>query len=63
MMFDVFVSRRITIHPNWGNWVDATCQAIRIRPYFSMTYYNDFGWTPALNLSISYNWGGMAWKR
>ena len=63
MMFDVFVSRRITIHPNWGNWVDATCQAIRIKPYFSMTYYNDFGWTPALNLSISYNWGGMAWKR
>lgn len=63
MMFDVFVNRRITIHPNWGNWVDATCQAIRIRPYFSMTYYNDFGWTPALNLSISYNWGGMAWKR
>ena len=64
MMFDVFVRRRITIHPTtWGNRADATYQAIRIRPYFSITRYNDFGWTPALNLSISYNWGGMTWKR
>ena len=63
MMFDVFLIRRITIHPNWGSLADGTYQAIRIRPYFSLTQFNHLGWTPAINLSISYNWGGMSWSR
>ncbi len=63
MMFDLFLTRRVSIHPNWGNVADATYQAIRIRPYFSITHYNHLGWTPAINLSISYNWGGMSWSR
>ena len=63
MMFDVFLIRRVSIHSNWGDLADATYQAIRIRPYFSLSHFSDLGWTPAINLSISYNWGGMSWRR
>ncbi len=63
LMFDVFLHHRITIHPNWTNLANATYHAIRIRPYISLTQYSHFGWTPAINLSISYNLGGFLWSR
>jgi len=59
MMFDIFLNRRVNINSAFSNdLADVGYRAIRLKPYFSMTYYDDIGWTPALNLTISFNWGG-----
>ena len=60
MMFDIFLNRRVNIRSSFSSdLADVSYHAIRVKPYFSMTYYNDIGWTPALNLTISFNWGGF----
>jgi len=63
MMFDLFLHRNVNINPYSSNYkADVSFYAIRLKPYFSMTHYNDLGWIPALNLSIMFNWGGFVLK-
>lgn len=63
MMFDIILQRNVSINPNFSNnKADVTYHAIRIKPYFSMTRYNDLGWNPAINLCITYNFGGYSLK-
>ncbi len=63
LMFDVFLSRTVTINPYFSDSkANVSYYAIRLKPYFSMTHYNDLGWTPALNLNISFNLGGYVLK-
>lgn len=39
-------------------WESASC--IRLRPFLTLTHYHGpMGWTPALNLSVSYLFGGL----
>ncbi len=59
MMFDIILHRTVNIHSSFmGSKADVGYYAIRLKPYFSMTHYNDLGWMPALNLNVTFNWGG-----
>ncbi len=59
MMFDIIMHRTVNIRNSMmGSKADVGYYAIRLKPYFSMTHYNDLGWMPAINLNVSFNWGG-----
>lgn len=59
MSFDVVLRRKAYIRQYVGSDnVNVNYSSLRLRPYFSLTRFDEFGWTPALNLSLSYNFGG-----
>lgn len=60
MMFDVVLRRTVRLKPVYSystERADVRYYGITVRPYFSLTHFNEFGWTPAINLNLSFNMG------